>query len=127
MSHFSTIKTKLKDRDALLKALLVMGLPVDVNRELENPVGHEHAKVHCDITLGSDIGFRWNRNTETYELVTDIQTWNHSIPPRRMIDKISQEYAAEIITRESKKKGFEVERKVNSLENEVEIFATRWV
>ena len=127
MSHFSTIKTKLKDRDALLKALLVMGLPVDVNKELENPVGHEHTKVHCDITLGTDIGFRWNRNTESYELVTDIQTWNHPVPPKRMIDKITQEYATEIITREVKKKGFEVEKKVNSLENKVEILATRWV
>jgi len=127
MSHFSTIKTKLQDRDALLKALLVIGLPVDVNQELENPVGHEHAKVMCDITLGTDIGFRLNTQTQTYELVTDIQTWKHSIPPKRMIEKITQEYATEIVTREVKKKGFEVEKKVNSLKNEVEIIATRWV
>ena len=86
MSHFSTIKTKLKEKDVLLKALLTIGLPVDTNQELENPVGHEHAKVMCDITLGTDIGFRLNKQTQTYELVTDIQTWNHSIPPRRLIE-----------------------------------------
>ena len=127
MSHFSTIKTKLKEKDVLLKALLTIGLPVDTNQELENPVGHEHAKVMCDITLGTDIGFRLNTQTQTYELVTDIQTWNHSIPPRRMIEKVTQEYAAELVTREVKRKGFEVERKNKDVENNVEIIATRWV
>ena len=127
MSHFSTIKTKLKDKDVLLKALLTIGLPVDVNKELENPVGHEHAKVLCDITLGTDIGFRLNTQTKTYELVTDIQTWNHSIPPKRMIEKVTQEYAAELVTREVKRKGFEVERKKQDIKNNVEIIATRWV
>jgi len=127
MSHFSTIKTKLKDKDVLLKALLTIGLPVDINKELENPVGHEHAKVLCDITLGTDIGFRLNTQTKTYELVTDIQTWNHSIPPKRMIEKVTQEYAAELVTREVKRKGFEVERKKQDIKNNVEIIATRWV
>ncbi len=127
MSHFSTIKTKLKEKDVLLKALLTIGLPVDTNQELENPVGHEHAKVMCDITLGTDIGFRLNKQTQTYELVTDIQTWNHSIPPRRMIEKVTQEYAAELVTREVKRKGFEVERNNKDIENNIEIVATRWV
>lgn len=127
MSHFSTIKTKLKDRDALLKALLVIGLPVDTNQELDNPVGHEHAKVFCDITLGTDIGFRLNSQTNTYELVTDIQTWNHSVPPKRMIEKITQEYAIELVTREVRDQDFSVERKSADVKNNVEIIATRWV
>ena len=91
MSHFSTIKTKLREKEILLKALLTLGLPVDVNQELENPVGHDHAKVRCDITLGTDIGFRLNRQTKNYELVTDLQTWKHPTPPQRMIEKITQE------------------------------------
>lgn len=127
MSHFSTIKTKLKDRDVLLKALSVIGLPVDVSRELENPIGHEHEKVMCDITLGSDIGFRLNPKTETYELVTDIQTWKHSVPPNRMIEKITQEYAMEIVKREVKEKGFEIEKQTRDTENNIELVATRWV
>jgi len=127
MSHFSTIKTKLREKDILLKALLVMGLPVDVNQELENPAGHEHAKVMCDITLGTDIGFRLNTHTKTYELVTDIQTWNHPTPPNRMVEKITQEYAIELIAREVKRKGFEIESQKKDVENNVEIVATRWV
>ena len=44
---------------------MLMGYPVDINQELENPLGHNHAKVFCDITLDKDIGFRWNKTTET--------------------------------------------------------------
>jgi len=127
MSHFSTIKTKLREKDILLKALLTLGLPVDVNQELENPVGHDHAKVRCDITLGTDIGFRLNRQTKNYELVTDIQTWNHPTPPHRMVEKITQEYAIELIAREIKKKGFEIETQKRDVNNTVELVATRWV
>jgi len=111
----------------LLKALSVIGLPVDVSRELENPIGHEHEKVMCDITLGSDIGFRLNPKTETYELVTDIQTWKHSVPPNRMIEKITQEYAMEIVKREVKEKGFEIEKQTRDTENNIELVVTRWV
>tara|TARA_R100001443_G_scaffold30497_1_gene44262 strand:+ start:171 stop:485 length:315 start_codon:yes stop_codon:yes gene_type:complete len=104
-----------------------MGLPVDVNQELENPVGHDHAKVMCDITLGTDIGFRLNKQTKNYELVTDIQTWKHPTPPQRMIEKITQEYAIELIAREIKKKGFEIETQKRNVDNNVELVATRWV
>ena len=127
MSHFSTIKTKLREKEILLKALLTLGLPVDVNQELENPVGHDHAKVRCDITLGTDIGFRLNRQTKNYELVTDLQTWKPPTPPQRMIEKITQEYAIELISREIERVGFEIEIKKRNVDNNVEIVATRWV
>ena len=60
MSHFSTIKTKLKDRKALLQALMLMGHPVLVDETLKNPADHEHEEVEVNIAIGTDIGFRWN-------------------------------------------------------------------
>ena len=122
MSHFSKIKTKLTDRGTLLKALLVLGEKVDVNQELVNPIGHDHDKVLCEVTIGTDIGFR--RNTSgTYELVTDIQTWSRSIPPKRFIDKVAQEYA---ITTVLDNKDFQVESRKKNLDGSVEIVMTRW-
>ena len=105
---------------------MLMGYPVDINQELENPLGHNHAKVFCDITLDKDIGFRWNKTTETYELVADLQTWKHPIPPERMLEKITQCYAQELLIMTGKEQGFEVEdQKVND-KNEVELTLTRW-
>ena len=122
MSHFSKIKTKLTDRGTLLKALLVLGEKVDVNQELVNPIGHDHDKVLCEVTIGTDIGFRRNQSG-TYELVTDIQTWNRSVPPKRFIDKLAQEYAIATVL---DNKDFEVESRKKNLDGSVEIVMTRW-
>ena len=103
------------------------GYPVDINRELVNPIGHDHEKVRCEVTIGDDIGFVWNKQTLSYELVTDIQTWNHSIPVARFIEKITQLYCIQLLTATAKSQGFEIEnQKVNS-NNAVELTVTRWI
>ena len=30
------------------------GYPVDINRQLVNPIGHDHEKVMCEVTIGDD-------------------------------------------------------------------------
>ena len=82
MSHFSTIKTKLKNKPELIEALQLLQYDVQEDQELINPLDHQHEKVKVDVSIGNDIGFR--RNSEgVYELVADIQTWKDSVPPNR--------------------------------------------
>ena len=127
MSHFSTIKTKLKDHDSLLKALQVLNYDVEVNQKLENPADHQHEELEVHLAIGKDIGFRWNEASSAYELVTDLQTWDKPIPVERFLNKVSQTYAEEVLNKEMDEEGFTVlERKVNN-EGSVEILATRWV
>ena len=126
MSHFSKVKTKIKDKPALIQALMLDGYPVDINRELVNPIGHDHEKVRCEVTIGDDIGFVWNKQTLSYELVTDIQTWNHSIPVARFIEKITQLYCIQLLTATAKSEGFEVESQIVNNNNAVELTVTRW-
>tara|TARA_B100000575_G_C23079744_1_gene622058 strand:+ start:769 stop:1152 length:384 start_codon:yes stop_codon:yes gene_type:complete len=126
MSHFSKVKTKIKDKPALIQALMLDGYPVDINRELVNPIGHDHEKVRCEVTIGDDIGFVWNKQTLSYELVTDIQTWNHSIPVARFIEKITQLYCIQLLTATAKSEGFDVESQIVNSNNAVELTVTRW-
>ena len=127
MSHFSKVKTKIKNKPALIQALMLDGYPVDINRQLVNPIGHDHEKVMCEVTIGDDMGFVWNKQTQCYELVTDRQTWNHSIPIERFLEKITQLYCIQLLTSVAKSEGFEVEsQKVNS-SNAVELVVNRWV
>ena len=56
MSHFSTIKTKIKDKEALLEALEMLNYEVEVDKTLENPANHQHEEVCAKITLGSSEG-----------------------------------------------------------------------
>ena len=109
MSHFSTIQTKIKDRPALLEALELLGYNIDEDVKLENPHDHEHKQWQVDVAVGDDIGFRWNAKTETYQLVTDLETWKEPIPPKRFVEKVTQQYARMIVHNTVKEEGFQVE------------------
>jgi len=54
---------------------------------------------------GHDIKFCWNQ--KEYELVVDMSYWNQPYPVTLFIDKITQQYAGEVIIAESKKIGFQ--------------------
>ena len=125
MSHFSTIKTKIKEKPYLIKALQLLQCIVEENVELVNPLNHQHEKVKVDVSIGNDIGFRLNNNGE-YELVADIQTWNFSIPPQRFIENVTQQYAKSIITDAVEERGFTIEKESTTIDNEITITATRW-
>ena len=129
MSHFSKIKTKIKDKDTLLKALVLLGEKVGLDKELRvggnHGVGHETVQV--EVNLGKDIGFRWNKEDNIYELITDLQTWNKPISVQRFLDKITQQYALQTVTKSAEEEGFTVESiKTNPQNNSIDIVATRW-
>ena len=125
MSHFSTIKTKIKNKPELVEALQLLQYDVQEDQELINPIDHQHEKVKVDVSIGSDIGFRLNSNGE-YELVADIQTWNQPIPPERLIEKVTQQYARMTIHNTIKEQGFQVEEEWEMDDNSIELTVTRW-
>ena len=125
MSHFSTIKTKIKNKPELLEALQLLQYDVQEDQELINPLDHQHERVKVDVSIGTDIGFRLNSNGE-YELVADIQTWNQPIPPKRLIEKVTQQYARMTIHNTIKEQGFQVEEEWEMDDNSIELTVTRW-
>ena len=126
MSHFSTIKTKIKKKPELLEALEILQYDVTENAKLENPFDHEHGQWEVDIAVGDDIGFRRNKQGE-YELVTDLQTWKQPIPPKRFIEKITQQYARMTVHNTVKDLGFQVQEEWEMDDNSIELTVTRWV
>ena len=127
MSHFSTIKTKIKHKPQLIEALEL--LQYDVKQDQELIVGGEHGKNHpvvqADICIAKDIGFRLNNNGE-YELVADIQTWKDPVPPARFLDKVTQQYARMTVHNTIKEMGFQVEEEWEMDDNSIELTVTRW-
>ena len=126
MSHFSTIKTKIKNKPQLLEALELLQYDVQEDQELVNPINHQHEKVKVDVSIGNDIGFRLNNNGE-YELVADIQTWNQSIPPKRFIEKVTQQYARMTVHNQVKEMGFKVDEEWEMDDNSIELTVSRWI
>jgi len=126
MSHFSTIQTKIKSKPELIKALQLLQYDVQENVELVNPIDHQHEKVKVEVSVGNDIGFRLN-DKGVYELVADIQTWKDPVPPRRFVEKVTQQYAKATILDTIQDKGFTIEKESTTIDNNIEIVATRWV
>ena len=124
MSHFSTIKTKITKKPALLEALELLQYNVVENVELENPLDHEHKKWQVDIAVNNEIGFRWNG--KEYELVADLQTWSQPFPPERFIEKVRQQYARMTIHNTVKEDGWQVAEEWEMDDNSIELTVTRW-
>ena len=126
MSHFSTIKTKIKNKPELIEALQLLQYDVQEDQELINPLDHQHEKVKVDVSIGDDIGFR--RNSEgVYELVADIQTWKDPVPPKRFVDKVTQQYARMTVHNTVKDMGFQVEEEWEMDDGSIELVVNRWV
>ena len=131
MSHFSTIKTKFKDAEQLVEALIDIGLDdaqheqsVMVVSDKEHAKGHPNVEVH--ITAGNDIGFRWNEEIEAYELVTDLQSWDRNVPVERFLQKLHQHYAFKNILQSTKEMGYTVEEEHFASDGAIELVVGRW-
>ena len=88
--------------------------------------GYNHPVIQADICIATDIGFRWCNDTQAYELVSDIETWSLSTPPRRFINKVTQEYAKSIVVDTVQSQGFEVVTEQKDVDNTIEIIAEKW-
>ena len=125
MSHFSTIKTTIKNKPELVEALELLQYNVVQDVKLENSLDHEHKEWQVDVAIGNDIGFRLNKDG-VYELVADIQTWKDPVPPKRFIEKVTQQYARMTIHNTIKDMGFSVQEEWEMDDNSIELTVTKW-
>ena len=124
MSHFSTIKTKFKCKSTLLKSLQVLGHEVQEDVLLVNPQGHDHKQWNVCVALNDEVGFKWTG--EQYELVAELDAWDFDVPVQRFIDRITQQYAEQMILSKIEEQGFQIqERKVDTT-GTVELSVGRW-
>jgi len=128
MSHFSTVKTQLRKKEPLVKALLELGY---VPQEGEHVVrGYRGQTVQAELAVkvseGGDIGFRWNENINAYELVTDLDLWKQTIPVNRFLSKLTQQYALNTVLAATAEEGFEVAERKNNIDGSIELVVTRW-
>ncbi len=129
MSHFTCIKTKIKERPYLVEALELMGHDVQENKELviTNPShAEEHPAFVAEVAIRDDIGFRLNKNTGNYELVAELDNWDLDVPVSRFIEKVTQQYARTTLHNTIKEEGFEVAEEWEMEDNSIELTVTRW-
>ena len=128
MSHFSTIKTQLKEAEPLVKALNNLGYVI--NKEDKFVKGYKGKSTAVDISLklpsDTKVGFKWNNNSNAYELVTDLDLWKSEIPVERFISKVTQMYAYQTIISKTKEDGYQIVEQKNQNDGSIELVLTKW-
>ena len=128
MSHFSTIKTQLKEAEPLIKALNNLGYKIDQEEKFVKGYRGKFTAVDISMNLSGDTkaGFKWNNNLNAYELVTDLDLWKYEIPVERFISKVTQMYAYETIISKTKEDGYQIVEQKNQNDGSIELVLTKW-
>ncbi|MBW4429171.1 MAG: DUF1257 domain-containing protein [Nostoc desertorum CM1-VF14] len=80
MSHFSTVKTKLANRECLVQALQDLKLNPQVHEAAQSLKGYyggsqgQSAEIIVSgrtIQARADIGFKWNQSSGVYDVIHD--------------------------------------------------------
>jgi hypothetical protein len=126
MSHFSNIKTQIRNLDTLKTTLSNLGLSW---KEGPCPVrGYQGQTIEAALVLEQDnaydIGFAWNG--QAYEMVTDLQYWQHPLSVEGFLQKITQGYALETVLAESSKQGFQMAEQQVQTDGSIRLVVQRW-
>ncbi|MGA1621276.1 MAG: DUF1257 domain-containing protein [Synechocystis sp.] len=126
MSHFSNIKTQIRNLDVLKTTLTNLG--VDWKDGPATVRGYQGATAIAAVVIEQDnnydVGFSWNG--KEYELVTDLQYWQQPLSVEGFLQKITQGYALETVLSESAKQGFAVTEQQTQKDGSVRLVVQRW-
>jgi hypothetical protein len=133
MSHFTTVKTKLKDRVCLLQALK------DLDYEFTEAEQHEQVKVRgyngelakADICVKAsktyDVGIQVQEDG-TVELFADwwgVET-TRGLNEQEFINQITQRYAYHKVLKEIQARGFTIEQD-DEQEDTIQLTVRKWL
>ena len=128
MSHFSTIKTQLKESEPLINALSSLGFSINQEEKFVKGYRGKFTAVDISINLPGDtkVGFKWDNNSNAYELVTDLDLWKFEIPVERFISKVTQMYAYHTILSKTNEDGYQIVEQKNKNDGSIELVLTKW-
>ncbi len=126
MSHFSNIKTKIRNLTSLKSALNDMGIDW---KEGSSPVrGYQgqtrNAAVVVEQDNNYDIGFSWNGSE--YELVADLQYWNQPLTVDGFLRQVTQRYAYHTVVETTNKQGFNISEEQKNEDGSIRLVVQRW-
>ena len=128
MSHFSRIKTSIREIDLLKKSLGNLNLIWEEKEQLIEGYQGETHKVNLVIRQENniDIGFEKTKDN-SYQLVADLAFWDQPTSVDAFLDSLHKEYALTTVLEETKKQGFEkISQTTNQQNGEVVLIVEKW-
>ena len=126
MSHFSQIKTQIRNLDSLQAALTELGIDWKPGSRMVR--GYRGQTRNAEITIeqdnGYDVGFSWNGNE--YELVADLQYWKQPLSVDGFLRRVTQRYAYQTIVKETAQQGFQIAEQQQNKDGSIRLLVQRW-
>jgi len=128
MSHFTNLKTSFKNLLHLENALKNLGIKYKKSKKIINNDQNMSKRYNDNVIISQsnnyDITFDWNG--EEYDLVLDASFWIQPYPVESFINKLSQQYANDVIITESQKIGFQPIKSKQHVDGSNTITLQRW-
>ncbi|MGB7445369.1 MAG: DUF1257 domain-containing protein [Coleofasciculaceae cyanobacterium] len=126
MSHFSSIKTQIRNLVSLQAALTDLGInwksgPSDVRGYRGQT---SKAEVLIEQENNYDVGFSWNGSE--YELVADLQYWQQPLSVEGFLRQVTQRYAYNTVMTETAKQGFQLAEQQENKDGSIRLVVQRW-
>lgn len=126
MSHFSQIKTQIRNLNSLQAALTDLG--IDWKSGSKTVRGYRGQTRNAEITIeqdnGYDVGFSWNG--KEYELVADMQYWQQSWSVEGFLRQVTQRYAYHTVVNETARQGFHIAEQKQNQDGSIRVLVQRW-
>ncbi|MBN2735372.1 MAG: DUF1257 domain-containing protein [Spirochaetales bacterium] len=131
MSHFTKVKTKIKNIEMLKLALKTLGMSYEEAIENKKVIvkGWEKNNLEADLSInpGCSYGIAVNKVNDEYELNADwwaIETYTGKTQ-EDLINKIEKQYAYETIMDKIKQQGYSVVTEEES-KDQIKLVVRRW-
>ena len=124
MSHFTHIQTRFQNLFYLEKALSKLNISYEKQRKVIDGSKSYQTNLVIPQSNGYNVEFSWNQ--QEYELIADLAFWKQSSPVETFIDKISQQYAGQVIIGESQKIGFQPVKYQQNNDGSQTLVLERW-
>lgn len=126
MSHFSNIKTKIRNLNSLKAAL--NDLEVDWKNGPGIVRGYRGQTHRADVVVEQnnnyDFGFSWNGSE--YELVADLQYWQQPLTVDGFLRQVTQRYAYHTVVNETANQGFSITEQDKNDDGSIRLVVQRW-
>ncbi|MCA9517532.1 MAG: DUF1257 domain-containing protein [Myxococcales bacterium] len=133
MSHFTSVKTKIRDLACLVRALKDLSFEFTVAEEHEKVRvrGYQGQTTDCELSIHAsktyDIGVKLTADG-TYEFVADwwgVET-TRGVTEQDFIKQLTRRYSYHKVMEEIKKKGYTVESEEETENEQIQVRVRTW-
>jgi hypothetical protein len=131
VSHFSRVKTRIKNREILIQCLQEMGYTVQHGGSLKGYRGERLVDLAIQLEKGYGVGFALNAEG-SYDIVADWWGVKDGRKHRLITDlekkvcQIQQEYALKTVLEQTHQQGYSVVDKQVEKDGRIRIVLRRW-